>query len=77
MTDAVKAFLDHLTYNRHLSAHSVRAYASDVDQYLRGVALAAGRRVSTLTAADLESRVGPRLRRRVEPSGPGPRLGGP
>jgi integrase/recombinase XerC len=54
MTGAVKAFLDHLTFNRHLSAHSVRAYASDVEQYLHGVAAAAGKRVPALAAADLD-----------------------
>ncbi len=54
MTDALKAFVEHLAYNRHLSAHSVRAYTSDVEQYLAGVAAARGRRVPALTAADLD-----------------------
>ena len=55
MTDALKAFVEHLAYNRHLSAHSVRAYTSDVEQYLAGVAAARRRRVSALTAADLDA----------------------
>jgi integrase/recombinase XerC len=54
MTEALKAFVEYLAYNRHLSAHSVRAYTSDVEQYLAGVAAARGRRVSALTAADLD-----------------------
>ncbi len=54
MKDAVKAFLEHLTYNRHLSTHSVRAYASDVEQYLAGVAAGRGTRVAALAAADLD-----------------------
>jgi integrase/recombinase XerC len=32
--EALKAFIEHLALNRHLSAHSVRAYTSDVEQYL-------------------------------------------
>jgi integrase/recombinase XerC len=32
--DALKAFIEHLALNRHLSPHSVRAYTSDVEQYL-------------------------------------------
>jgi integrase/recombinase XerC len=55
MKDAVKAFVEHLRFNRHLSAHSVRAYTSDVEQYLTGVAAARGRRVSALTAVDLDA----------------------
>jgi integrase/recombinase XerC len=54
MKDAVKAFLEHLTYNRHLSTHSVRAYASDVEQYLAGVAAGRGTRIAALAAADLD-----------------------
>ncbi len=54
MKDAVKAFLEHLTYNRHLSTHSVRAYASDVEQYLAGVAAGRGTRVAALAPSDLD-----------------------
>jgi integrase/recombinase XerC len=54
MKDAVKAFREHLTYNRHLSTHSVRAYASDVEQYLAGVAAGRGTRVAALTGGDLD-----------------------
>ena len=35
MTDcASRAFLDHLRFNRNVSAHTVRAYESDITQYL-------------------------------------------
>ena len=54
MKDALKAFVEYLTYNRHLSAHTVRAYASDVEQYLATVAAARQTKVSMLTAADLD-----------------------
>jgi integrase/recombinase XerC len=55
MKDALKAFVEHLTYNRHLSPHSVRAYTSDVEQYLAGVATARGKKLSALTAGDLDA----------------------
>ncbi len=55
MKDALKAFIEHLTYNRHLSAHSVRAYTSDVEQYLSAVAAARRQPVSALTAVDLDA----------------------
>ena len=55
MKDALKAFIEHLTYNRHLSAHSVRAYTSDVEQYLSTVAAARRQPVAALTAADLDA----------------------
>ncbi len=55
MKDALKAFVEHLTYNRHLSPHSVRAYTSDVEQYLGGVAAARGTKLSALAAGDLDA----------------------
>jgi integrase/recombinase XerC len=55
MKDALKAFVEHLAYNRHLSPHSVRAYTSDVEQYLASVAAARGVKVAALTAAQLDA----------------------
>jgi len=54
MKDALKAFVEHLTYNRHLSAHSVRAYQSDVEQYLAAVAAERQVKVAALEPADLD-----------------------
>ncbi len=51
---ALKAFLEHLALNRHLSPHSVRAYASDVDQYLDRAARGRGVKRSTLMTGDLD-----------------------
>ena len=42
MTAHVDAFLKHLALNRNVSAHTVRAYESDVTQFLEHVAAAAG-----------------------------------
>jgi len=50
----LKAFLDHLRLNENASAHTVRAYESDLSQYLAFLATHVGRRVSELTPADLE-----------------------
>lgn len=52
---ALKAFLEHLALNRHLSRHSVRAYASDVDQYLDRAAALHGVKRSTLRFAHLDA----------------------
>ena len=38
MRDHLKAFLAYLKLNRHVSPHTVRAYDSDVTQYLALVA---------------------------------------
>ena len=38
MRDHIKAFLAYLKLNRHVSPHTVRAYDSDVMQYLAWVA---------------------------------------
>jgi integrase/recombinase XerC len=48
------AFIDALRYNRNVSAHTVRAYASDVEQYLSWVAAERRGSLSTLTLRDLD-----------------------
>src|SRR5687768_15768077 len=53
MRDHLKAFLQHLKLNRHLSPHTVRAYESDITQYLAFVAAGTGTKMSQLTASDL------------------------
>jgi len=52
--DHLKAFVEHLRLNENASAHTVRAYESDLTQYLVFLASHLGRRVSELTAADLD-----------------------
>jgi site-specific recombinase XerD len=54
VTGALRGFVDHLALNRHLSPHSVRAYRSDVEQYLARAAAARGVPVSRLRVADLD-----------------------
>jgi integrase/recombinase XerC len=49
----LKAFLEHLRLNENASAHTVRAYDSDLSQYLAFLAGHVKRRRSDLTAADL------------------------
>ena len=44
MRDHLKSFLAYLKLNRHVSPHTVRAYDSDVTQYLAFVAADAARR---------------------------------
>jgi integrase/recombinase XerC len=50
----LKAFLEHLRLNENASAHTVRAYDSDLSQYLAFLAAHVKRRQSDLTAADLD-----------------------
>ena len=50
----LKAFLEHLRLNENASAHTVRAYDSDLSQFLTFLASHLGRRVSELTPADLD-----------------------
>src|SRR5262245_35364462 len=50
----VESFLEFLHYNRNASTHTVRAYESDISQYLQWVAAETGRRVGDLTPADLD-----------------------
>jgi integrase/recombinase XerC len=52
--DHLKAFLEHLRLNENASAHTVRAYESDLSQYLAFLATHVGRRVSELTPGDLD-----------------------
>ena len=54
MRDHLKAFLAYLKLNRHVSPHTVRAYDSDVSQYLAFVASQAGKKMSELGPADLD-----------------------
>jgi integrase/recombinase XerC len=52
--DQLKAFLEHLRLNENASLHTVRAYESDLSQYLTFLAAHVGRRVSELTPAHLD-----------------------
>jgi integrase/recombinase XerC len=54
MRDHLKSFLQHLKLNRHLSPHTVRAYESDVTQYLAFVAGKTAKKMSQLGPADLD-----------------------
>jgi integrase/recombinase XerC len=53
MKEHLKAFLAYLRLNRNASAHTVRAYESDISQYLTWVGTTCDRWVSDLTPADL------------------------
>jgi integrase/recombinase XerC len=50
----LKAFLEHLGLNENASAHTVRAYESDLSQYLTFLASHVNRRQSELTPADFD-----------------------
>ena len=50
----LKAFLEHLRLNENASAHTVRAYDSDLSQFLAFLGEHLKRRVSDLTPADLD-----------------------
>ncbi len=50
----LKDFLEHLRLNENASAHTVRAYDSDLSQYLEFLGTHLNRRVSELTPADLD-----------------------
>jgi integrase/recombinase XerC len=50
----LKSFVAYLKLNRHLSPHTVRAYESDVTQYLAFVSSGTDRKISELTAMDLD-----------------------
>ena len=54
MRDHLKSFLAYLKLNRHVSPHTVRAYDSDVSQYLAFVAADRGKKMSELGPADLD-----------------------
>jgi integrase/recombinase XerC len=49
---AIADFGDHLKYNRNASDHTVRAYESDLEQFVTAVATAGKRPRPSLTAAD-------------------------
>jgi integrase/recombinase XerC len=53
MRDHLKSFLAYLKLNRHVSPHTVRAYESDVSQYLAWVSSGAGKKISQLAPGDL------------------------
>ena len=53
MTSQLKAFLQFLRLNRNASAHTVRAYESDLTQFLANVSAAAGRTMGELRPRDL------------------------
>ena len=50
----LKAFLEHLRLNENASAHTVRAYESDLTQYVSFLASHLRRRISELALADLD-----------------------
>jgi integrase/recombinase XerC len=50
----LKAFLAYLRLNRHVSAHTVRAYDTDLTHYLAWLAAERGRKMSELTPSDLD-----------------------
>jgi integrase/recombinase XerC len=52
MKEQLDAFLEHLALNDNASAHTVRAYESDLSQFLSFLAQYLGKRRSELTAAE-------------------------
>jgi integrase/recombinase XerC len=50
----LEAFLEHLALNENASDHTVRAYESDLGQFLTFLAAAAGRRRTEITAQDVD-----------------------
>lgn len=54
MTAHLKAFLQHLALNRNASTHTVRAYDSDLSQFLAHAASAAGIKVRELAPGQLD-----------------------
>jgi integrase/recombinase XerC len=54
MTAHLKAFLEFLQLNRSASAHTVRAYESDISQFLGHVARERGAKRGDLVASDLD-----------------------
>ena len=54
MRDYLKEFLAYIKLNRHVSPHTVRAYESDITQYLAWVAGDKQRKMSELTVDDLD-----------------------
>jgi integrase/recombinase XerC len=54
MKAALEEFLEHLRLNENASIHTVRAYESDLSQFLVFLAAKLGRKRSELTAAELD-----------------------
>ena len=54
MKEEIEAFLEHLRLNENASRHTVRAYESDLSQFLAFVAEASGRRRAELLPADFD-----------------------
>jgi integrase/recombinase XerC len=54
MRDHLRSFLAYLRLNRHVSAHTVRAYDSDVSHYLAWLAADRHRKISELAPRDLD-----------------------
>ena len=54
MIDEIEAFLEHLRLNENASLHTVRAYESDLAQFLTFLAESSGRRRSDLVLADFD-----------------------
>ena len=54
MREHLKSFLQHLELNRNASLHTVRAYDSDLSQFLDSLAQTRNRRVSELSPADID-----------------------
>jgi integrase/recombinase XerC len=54
VTDHLKAFLEYLARNRNVSAHTLRAYESDLVQFLHHVGVIAGARPRDVTPAALD-----------------------
>ena len=54
MKQQVAAYLEHLRLNENASAHTVRAYESDLTQFLAFLAVRNGRRRSELAPADFD-----------------------
>ena len=54
MTEHLRAFLKHLALNRNASAHTVRAYESDLSQFLAVTAASLGVKRSELLPAQLD-----------------------
>jgi integrase/recombinase XerC len=54
MREYLKNFLAHLGLNRNVSPHTVRAYENDITQFLAFLASEKDRKMSELTAADLD-----------------------
>ena len=73
MTAHLKAFLQYLALNRNASAHTVRAYDSDLTQFLAHAAAGAGVQGARPRAGAARSAGAARLPRRPAQAGPGAR----